>query len=121
MPKRELNIPLDREMDNSNMEDIIFNSPPPIPDKGLRSLLKKKHINGSNCSYYDIAPTEIKGIGDKDLLTLPVFEEDMESINLNLYNNNNTGPQEVEGRPSTVSEQDILDSFDIVLGENSFL
>ena len=45
----------------------------------------------------------------------------MEPINLNLYNNSNTGPQEVGERPPPVSEQDILDSFDIILGENSFL
>ncbi len=121
MPKRELNIPLDRVMDSGNKEDIIFNSPPPIPYKGLASLLKKKHINGSECSYYDIAPTENMGIDYVDLITLPIFEENMESINLNLYDNNNVGPQEVGGRPPSVSDQDILNSFDIIVGEISFL
>ena len=39
MPKRELNIPTDKQLNTNTQEELIFNSPPPIPDHGLRNLI----------------------------------------------------------------------------------
>jgi len=58
MAKRELQIPINNILDNNSKEELIFKSPSTIPDKGIRNLIATKKILGSNCSYYDISPTE---------------------------------------------------------------
>ena len=118
MPKRELNIPVDKIMDVSTEEDIILKSPPPIPDPGLRDLVQMGRINGSNCSYYDIAPTEPQAIGEKDDVILTIFEDEG-GIDLNIYSTG--GPQEVGERPNELDVQDILDKFEIILGQRSII
>ena len=58
MPKRELEIPINNTLLSDTKEEFVFRSPATIPDKGIRDLIAVKKIVGSNCSYYDIAPTE---------------------------------------------------------------
>ena len=116
MPKRELNIPIDKKLNSNTQEDLILKSPPPIPDPGLRDLIQMRRINGSDCSYYDISPTEQQAISNNDDLVLTIFDED--PLNVNLYS---SGPQEVGGRPTSLDEQDILDKFETIMGSyNNF-
>ena len=61
MSKRELNIS-DKKLYNTTKEDIIFTSPSRIPPKGIQDLVSLKGINSSEVAYYDISPTEQKGI-----------------------------------------------------------
>jgi hypothetical protein len=81
MAKRELNIPIDKHLYNSTEEDLIFNSPATIPDKGLQDILNLKKIIGSSCSYYDIAPTEKQLIRYGEELTLAHFKNDKNQNN----------------------------------------
>ena len=115
MPKRELNIPTDKQLNTNTQEELIFNSPPPIPDHGLRNLIQMGRINGSNCSYYDIAPTESQAIGNGDDIILNIFEDE----NINPTIDYELGLQETGGRPLPLDEQDILDKFKIILGQYS--
>ena len=82
MPKRELQIPTDKILPNNVQEDILLRSPSTIPDKGLRDLLFTKKINGSNCSYYDIAPTESQAIKRGDIPSLLHFSNEEQEIPL---------------------------------------
>ena len=116
MSKRELQIPIDNHLTTVTREEIVFRSPSPIPDKGLRDLLGVKKIMGSDCIHYDISPTEQQAISNNDDLVLTIFDED--PLNVNLYS---SGPQEVGGRPTTLDEQDILDKFETIMGSyNNF-
>ena len=115
MPKRELNIHTDNKLMTDTQEELIFKSPPPIPDYGLRSMIQMGRINGSECSYYDIAPTENQIINDNDNLTLTIFG-DIEDINTTGYG---FDLQEAGGRPQPIDEQDILDKFEIIMGQYS--
>lgn len=58
MPKRELKINTDNKLYSDTQEDIILKPPFRIPDKGLQDLISLRAIEGTNCSYYDIALTE---------------------------------------------------------------
>ena len=58
MSKRELQIPVENKLNTKTLEDIILRSPSTIPDIGIHDLIFNKKIIGSDCSYYDIAPTE---------------------------------------------------------------
>jgi hypothetical protein len=118
MPKRELNIPVDKQLNTNTKEDLLLNSPPPIPDRGLRDMVQMGRINGSACSYYDIAPTEIQSIHEDDNIVITIFS-DTEGVNLDIYQANIGGPQEVGGRPMPFDEQDLLDKFNIILGDYS--
>ena len=80
MAKRELKINTDNKLYEDTEEDIILKSPTTIPDKGLQDLISLKAINGSNCSYYDIAPTEQQNIGWAPNMPLMFFEND-EALN----------------------------------------
>ena len=82
MPKRELQIPTDKILPNNVQEDILLRSPSTIPDKGLRDLLFTKKVNGSNCSYYDIAPTENQAIKRGDIPNLLHFSNEEQEIPL---------------------------------------
>lgn len=116
MPKRELNIPIDKQLNTSTKEDLIFRSPPPIPDPGLRDLVQMGRINGSDCSYYDIAPTEPQAISDAENINLNLFGplSDINPLTGFAY-----GLQEIGERPQPIDEQDILDKFEIIMGEHS--
>ena len=115
MPKRELQIPTDKLLDGSiKDEEIILRSPSTIPDKGLRDLLATKKILGSNCSYYDIAPTEIQAIKRYNTnfdppLTLFAGEG-------GILTNFTTADGELLDRPSPY-HADILSQFDLKMGE----
>ena len=82
MSKRELQIPTDKILPNNVQEDILLRSPSTTPDKGLRDLLFTKKINGSNCSHYDIAPTESQAIKRGDIPSLLHFSNEEQEIPL---------------------------------------
>lgn len=87
MTNKELEIP-STELPDNVQEDIILRSPSTIPDKGLRDLMFNKKINGSDCSYYDISPTENQGITKSQIPDLHFFpsqeENNMEEVFQNL-------------------------------------
>ena len=58
MPKRELNIPIDKFMYSDTKEDIIFRSPRTIPHQDLQNILALRSVQGNDYAYFDIAPTE---------------------------------------------------------------
>jgi hypothetical protein len=76
MPKRELKINTDNYLYEDTQEDIILKSPSKIPDKGLQDLISLRSINGSDCSHYDIAPTEHQQMLWMMNMPFTFFEED---------------------------------------------
>jgi len=101
MSKRELQIPTDKILTMDTAEDLFFRSPSTIPDKGLRNLVSLKKVLGSNCSYYDIAPTENQALKrGKSTFSLNFFE-----------------PSETENK--IIDEEDIISQFDVLMGEIS--
>jgi len=113
MAKRELQIPINNILEYNSKEELVFRSPSTIPDKGIRNLIATKKILGSNCSYYDISPTENqaikKGIVPKNP-PLTIFPGG------NPFDNISSEIGEFIDRPNTDTES-ILSNFSIKMGE----
>ena len=113
MPKRELQIPINKPLSRDAEEELVFRSPSTIPDKGLRDLLATKKIEGSNCSYYDIAPTENQAIKKgKTSFTPPLTIFSGEG---GVFTNLVSESGELLDRPNPFTE-DILSQFDMKMG-----
>ena len=120
MPKRELQIPINKPLSRDAEEELVFRSPSTIPDKGLRDLLATKKIEGSNCSYYDIAPTENQAIKKgKTSFTPPltIFSGEGGSFTtlFLLLRSLVSESGELLDRPNPFTE-DILSQFDMKMG-----
>jgi len=113
MPKRELKIPIDNKLSPNTGEEIIFRSPSTIPDKGIKDLIATKKIIGSNCSYYDIAPTENQAMKKGKKLNITIFKN---QTNLSVYTNVATESGELLDRPNN-NQEDIMAHFDMLMGE----
>jgi len=115
MSKRELQIPIDNNLTLTTKEDLIFRSPSTIPDKGLRGLSMVKKIVGSNCSYYDLSPTENQSLKrGKNIATLTIYPSNLESISV--YTNVESETGELMDRPNP-NQEDIVTQFDLLMGE----
>ena len=113
MPKRELQIPINNTLDYNSNEEFIFKSPATIPDKGIRDLIATKKILGSNCSYYDISPTENQAIKKEKTNFNPPLTVFPGS---NSFDNTESEIGELIDRPNTDTES-ILSNFSIKIGE----
>ena len=113
MPKRELQIPVDKFLDYSIKEELVFRSPATIPDKGIRDFLATKKILGSNCSYYDIALTENQSIKTSTKVQITIFPT---TIPVTISYGNETQASQIVTRPGHDAEN-IESLFDLKLGE----
>ena len=98
MGKRELQIPIENILRTTTKEDIVLRSPATIPDVGLKDLIFMKKVIGSDCSYYDIAPTEnqILTRQNRDQIELSQFE-DGDSMNIAYWFSETTNLEEIMG------------------------
>ena len=113
MPKRELQIPVDKALNYGVKEELVFRSPATIPDKGIRDFLATKKILGSNCSYYDIAPTENQAIKRSTKVQITIFPP---TIPITISYDDETQASQIITRPGYNAEN-IESLFDLKLGE----
>mgnify|MGYP001295084504 CR=1 FL=1 len=113
MPKRELQIPVDKTLNYEIKEELVFRSPATIPDKGIRDLIATKKILGSNCSYYDIAPTENQSIKKSTNVQITIFPV---TTPVTISYGNETQASEIVTRPGHDAEN-IESLFNLKLGE----
>jgi|TARA_B100000287_G_C20266207_1_gene636081 hypothetical protein len=101
--KRELQIPTENILNRTTTEDIVFRSPATIPDVGIKDLIFMKKVIGSDCSYYDIAPTENQILTKQNNNQIKISQfESGDSINIAYWFSESTNLEEKMGEINNI-------------------